>query len=188
MLKYLFKILTPVFIILISTSAFPEETNRSIDQAGWENILSKQNKFTSAELINKSADLLNEGFAEINNGKTEEGLQKALAAFVISRHIQNITQDSDSNRTLADATNKLQDFLYKSGLESKTIENSYSSFIEHSTTAGVNIKHYSIEDTTNNSISPQRLHWPNTVINHYDNQGRIRGYSVLPARKRWDTN
>lgn len=31
------------------------------------------------------------------------------------------------------------------------------------------------------SISPQRLHWPNTVVQHYDSKGKAAGYSVVPT-------
>jgi hypothetical protein len=37
--------------------------------------------------------------------------------------------------------------------------------------------------TENNPIPPQRLHWPNTVIQHHDSKGNATGYSVVPYSK-----
>lgn len=37
--------------------------------------------------------------------------------------------------------------------------------------------------TENAAIPPQRLHWPNTVIQHYDSRGNSTGYSVLPSSR-----
>lgn len=34
------------------------------------------------------------------------------------------------------------------------------------------------------SISPERLHWPNTVTRLYDGKGKVVGYAVTPARRR----
>lgn len=37
--------------------------------------------------------------------------------------------------------------------------------------------------TENNPIPPQHLHWPNTIIQHYDSRGHVTGYSVVPYSK-----
>lgn len=37
--------------------------------------------------------------------------------------------------------------------------------------------------TENNPIPPQRLHWPNTVNQHYDSRGIAIGYNVVPYSK-----
>lgn len=170
--------------IFFITPAFAEENHLPIDHAGWEQILKQKKDFTTAELIDKSSDLIAESWVAKSNGEAGNGLTKALAAFIIANHVQKITQGSESNQKLAKATKQLEEYLYNSGLSDETISNSYSTFLEYSTTAGITIKHYTIDDVARNPIPPQRLHWPNTVINHYDSQGKLRGYSVLPARRR----
>lgn len=181
--KSIIRFICAIFL-LASFSAFSQQGIRSIDIAGWQEILSQQKNFSTSQLMEKSSVLIQESIRLHNNGETEYGLNKALASLIIAKHVQNVIQGLEKSPNLDRSTKQLEEYLTNAGLTSSTIEESYSSFIEYTTTTGVDIKHYTQDIQSNNPIPPQRLHWPNTVIQHYDRQGRPNGYSVITARGR----
>lgn len=177
------RLILAVFL-LASFSAFSQQGIRSIDIAGWQDTLGQQKNFSTSQLMEKSSILIQESIRLQNSGETEAGLNKALASLIIAKHVQNVIQCLEKSPNLDRSTKQLEEYLTKAGLTNSAIEESYSSFLEYTTTTGVDIKHYTQDTQSNNPIPPQRLHWPNTVIQHYDSQGRPNGYFVVPARRR----
>lgn len=168
-----------LFSLLASFSAFSQQEIRSIDIAGWQENLGQQKNFSTAQLMEKSSILIQESIRLQNNGETEAGLNKALASLITAKHVQNVIQGLEKSPNLDRSTKQLEDYLTKAGLTNSAIEESYSSFIEYTTTEGVDIKHYAQDVQSNGSISPQRLHWPNTVIQHYDSQGEHSSSGIM---------
>ena len=181
--RSIIKLILCIFIIT-SLPALSQQNVSPIDLSGWQDTLNHQTSFSTTQLMDKSSTLIQESIRLLNNGETESGLKKALASLIIAKHVQNVIKNLETYPTLDRSINQLDEYLIGRGLTNSTIEQSYSAFLEYTITEGVNIRHYSQDVQSNNPIPPQRLHWPNTVIQHYDSRGKPNGYSVLPARSR----